>query len=141
MTNRKARHHFEILQRCEAGIALRGTEVKSARAGHVSLDEGFARCRDGEVWLYGVHIKPYAQAAIHNHEPLRPRKLLLHRRQIRLLEDHADQQGCTLIPLAFYFKRGYAKVELGLARGKRDFDKREAIKKREQQREMARIKR
>jgi len=140
IANRKARYKFHILERVECGLSLTGTEVKSLRAGQVSLDEGYARIRGGEVFLVGVNIATYRSAAgTLQHDPLRDRKLLLRRRQIAQLETHVKQKGKTLVPLAIYFKKGWAKCELGVAVGKRQYDKREAIKKREQQREMRRV--
>ena len=139
ISNRKARHRFQILEKIECGLALRGTEVKSLRGGQATLDEGYARVRDGEVFLVGVNIATYPSAAgTLQHDPLRERKLLLRRRQIAQLETHVKQKGRTLVPLAIYFKRGWAKCELGVVIGKRQYDKRESIKKRDQQREMAR---
>jgi SsrA-binding protein len=139
IANRKARHKFHILEKVECGLALTGTEVKSIRSGQATLDEGYARVRGGEVFLVGVNIATYPSAAgILQHEPLRERKLLLRRRQIAQLETHVKQKGRTLVPLAIYFKRGWAKCELGVVIGKRQYDKRESIKKRDQQREMAR---
>jgi len=139
IANRKARHKFHILEKVECGLALTGTEVKSIRSGQATLDEGYARVRGGEVFLVGVNIATYPSAAgILQHEPLRERKLLLRRRQIAQLETHVKQKGRTLVPLAIYFKRGWAKCELGVVIGKRQYDKRESIKKRDQKREMAR---
>ncbi len=137
--NKKARHRFELLETLECGLALVGTEVKSLREGRGSLDEAYARIKDGEVWLFGLHIAPYSHGNVHNHDPLRPRKLLLHRRQIAHLVPKVTQKGLTLIPLQVYFsKRGLAKVELALARGKAQHDKRQDLRKREHKREMAR---
>jgi len=139
ITNSKARFNYHFLERIEVGIALLGTEVKSLRAGHASLDEGFARIERGEVFLYGCHIKPYEKGNLNNHEPLRPRKLLLHRREIHRLLTKVRQRGQTLIPLKIYFnRRGLAKVELALVKGKTHGDKRQDIKKRDHEREMAR---
>jgi SsrA-binding protein len=137
--NKKARHGFELLEKLECGLALVGTEVKSLREGRGTLDEAYARIRDGEVWLFGLHIAPYSHGSVHSHDPLRPRKLLLHRRQIAHLRPKITQKGLTLIPLQVYFsKRGLAKVELALARGKAQHDKRQDLRKREHKREMAR---
>jgi len=134
-TNRRARHEYEILDRIEAGIALTGPEVKSARAHRVSLAEGYAAVEDGEVWLHGVHIARYEAGGYAAQEPTRSRRLLLHRREIRRLERDVQQKGWTLIPLRMYFSgRGYAKVELGVCRGKREYEKRESIKRRDEQR-------
>jgi SsrA-binding protein len=139
ISNSKARFNYHILERFEAGISLMGTEVKSLRAGNASLDEAFARIDRGEMILYGCHIKPYEQGNTNNHEPLRPRKLLMHRSEIRRLLTKVTQRGQTLVPLRIYFNsRGLAKVELALAKGKTHGDKREDVKKREHQREMAR---
>ncbi len=139
ISNRKARHKFHILEKIECGLALRGTEVKSLRGGQATVDEGHARVRNGEVFLVGVNIATYPSAAgTLQHDPLRERKLLLRRRQIAQLETHVKQKGRTLVPLAIYFKGGWAKCELGVAVGKRQYDKRESIKKRDQKREMAR---
>lgn len=137
--NKKARHRFELLETLECGLALVGTEVKSLREGRGSLDEAYARIKDGEAWLFGLHIAPYSHGNVQNHDPRRPRKLLLHRRQIAHLEPKITQKGLTLIPLQVYFsKRGLAKVELALARGKAQHDKRQDLRKREHKREMAR---
>ena len=120
----------------EAGIALQGTEIKSLRAGHANLRDGYARVEKGEVWLRNVHIAPWANAAHDNHDPLRPRKLLLHREQIGQLAGAVSQKGYTLVPLRMYIRKGRAKIERGLARGKKRYDKRQAIKEREHIREM-----
>ena len=137
--NSKARFNYHILERMEVGIALLGTEVKSLRAGNASLDEAFARIERGEMFLYGCHIKPYEKGNLNNHEPLWPRKLLLHRREIHRLWGKVTQRGQTLVPLKIYFnKRGLAKVELALAKGKTHGDKRQDLKKRDHEREMAR---
>lgn len=139
IVNRKARHSFHILEVVECGLQLTGTEVKSLRERQAKIDDGFARIRGSEVFLVGVNIATYANAiGPLQHEPLRERKLLLHRRQIAQLQTHVNQKGKTLVPLAIYFKRGWAKCELGVAVGKRHFDKRDDLKKRDQQREMAR---
>ena len=137
-TNRKARFQYEILEKFEAGISLVGSEVKSLRNRDVSIAEAFARPKEGEVWLLGMNIKPYAQANIRNHEPLRPRKLLLHRREIHRITGKVAERGFTLIPLSLYWRHGIAKVLIAVARGKRQFDKRETIKKREADREIRR---
>ncbi len=137
--NRKAWHDYHIEEVVECGISLLGTEVKSLRDGNARIDEAFARVLDGEVFLIGANISQYAQAGDGmNHNPTRDRKLLLKRRQIHLLQTHVKQKGKTIVPLSIYFKRGWAKVELGVAVGKRHYDKREAIRKRDQQRDMAR---
>ena len=138
IVNRRARHDFHILETVEAGLALRGCQVKSLRQGQASLAESFARIDDGEVFLYGMYIAPYQEGSYNNPPPRRPRKLLLHRREIDRLVGKVKGAGCTLVPLRLYFKRGYAKVSLALVRGKRQYDKREAIKKREAEREMRR---
>lgn len=141
--NRKAFHDFEILEKVEAGIALLGTEVKSLRSGGaVSFGDAYARMKNGECWLVELHIAPYANAgATMNHEPTRPRKLLLHRREIRKLQEKIERQHLTLVPIDLYFKRGMVKVELGVAKGKKLYDKREALKKKADQRAMARDRR
>jgi len=137
-SNRRARHDFEILETVEAGIALLGPEVKSLRAGRASLRESFAQIERGEVLLRGMHISPYEPATRENPEPTRDRKLLLHRSEISKLFKRVTERGLTLIPLSLYFKGGRAKVELALCRGKRSYDKREAIRRREQEREAER---
>ncbi len=136
--NKKARFNYELGDRFEAGLVLTGTEVKSLRLGKASLTEAYARIKNGEGWLMGCQIQPYPFAYYDNHEPTRPRKLLLHKRELRRLAGKVDQQGYSLIPLSLYFKRGRAKVELALAKGKKRHDKRAAIKKRDQEREMER---
>lgn len=140
--NRKARHDYHIDDTYEAGLVLTGTEVKALRAGRASLADGFAEVRDGEVWLNNVHIAEYTQGTWTNHAPRRRRKLLLHKDEISKLIGKTQERGHTLVPLSLYFKDGYAKVELALARGKRDYDKRRALAEkqaaREAQREMAR---
>ena len=137
-TNRRARFEYEILETFEAGIALLGPEVKSLRAGRVNLADAYAIVRKGEALLLHLHISPYAQAGRENPDPRRDRRLLLHRREIRRLQGQLAERGLTLVPLRLYWKQGRAKVELGLARGKRRYDKREAIKARDSEREMAR---
>lgn len=129
--NRQATFNYEILERYEAGLALTGTEIKSVRAGKVDLRDAYARAMEGELWLLNCHIAQYDPASIYNHEPRRPRKLLLHRDQIDTLADEAAQKGLTIVALRLYIKNHVAKVELGLARGKRQFDKRRAIRDRE----------
>jgi len=138
IVNRRARHDYLVLDTVEAGLQLSGCEVKSLRRGQASLAESFARIEDGEVFLYGMYIAPYEEGSYNNPPPRRPRKLLLHRREIARLVGKVKGAGCTLVPLRLYFKRGYAKVLLALVRGKRQYDKREAIKKREAEREMRR---
>jgi SsrA-binding protein len=138
-TNRRARHDYAIEESLEAGIVLTGAEVKSLRGGRVSLAEAFAHVRDGELWLENMHIPPYAQADTKGtYDPRRARKLLLHREQIERLIGKTQERGLTLVPLRLYFTRGLAKLELGLARGKRQFEKRQAIAEREHRREMER---
>lgn len=134
--NRRARYQYDVLDALECGIALLGSEVKSLRNGKVSIEEAFARLKDGEVWLYNCDIPEYPQANRFNHEPKRPRKLLLHRREIQRFAAQATQKGLTLIPLKIYFTRGRAKVLLGLCRGRKEHDKREIIKKEESKREI-----
>lgn len=137
--NRKARFDYHILETFEAGLSLRGTEVKSLRAGHANLRDAHALVRDGQVWLLGVNISPYSHGNRMNHDPLRTRRLLLHRRQIDHLEGQVRQQGMTLVPLRLYFnERGWAKVELGLAKGKRMYDKRHAMAERDAKRQIER---
>jgi SsrA-binding protein len=133
-TNRKARHEYEILDTIEAGIVLTGTEVKSLRAGRCSIQEGFAVVRRGEATLKGVHIAPYQQGSIHNADPLRDRRLLLHRREIRRLATQLQERGRTLVPLRIYFSRGHAKVELGLAKGRATYDKRRKLRDEDEKR-------
>ena len=137
-TNRKARYLYEILDTFEAGIALLGPEVKSLRAGNANLTDAYARIRDGEAFLVGVHISAYEQAGRANPDPRRERRLLLHKGEIRRLAGKVAEKGLTLIPLQIYFRDGRAKVELALARGKRQYDKREAIRTREEERALRR---
>jgi SsrA-binding protein len=137
-SNRRARHDYSIVDTYEAGLVLTGTEVKSLRAGRASLVDGFATIRDGEVWLQGVHIPEYAQGTWTNHEPRRQRKLLLHRAEIERLIGRTRESGLTLVPLQLYFRDGKVKVELALARGKRSYDKRQDLARRDAEREMAR---
>ncbi len=138
-TNRKAQHEYFIEDRYEAGIALTGTEIKSVRAGMVSLKEGYVQFRHGELWLVDVHIAPYAHAGVWTHDPKRPRKLLMHKREIAKLASVTREKGYTLIPLRMYLKDDrIAKVEIGVARGKRKYDKRAAIAKRDEGRRMQR---
>jgi SsrA-binding protein len=136
--NRKARHEYEILETLEAGMALKGPEVKSIRAGHVSFQDSFARVERGEVWLHSLHISPYEQANRFNEDPTRPRKLLLNRSEIRRLVGKVEEKGLTLVPLEIYFSKGYAKVLVALARGKKLHDKRETLKRKDQEREAQR---
>jgi SsrA-binding protein len=137
-TNRKARHEYEILDRYEAGLVLVGPEVKSLRDGKVGFQDAFARVEGGEAWIYNLHISPYEQANRYNVDPLRTRKLLLHRDEIRRLIGKVEEKGLTLIPVELYFTRGKAKVSLGLARGRKLYDKREKLKRQDQEREARR---
>ena len=138
--NRQARFQYEILETYETGIVLLGTEVKSIRAGKVNLRDGFALIRDGEVWLHNVHISPHQQAGtFFNHDPLRVRKLLMRRDEIRKLIGRVEQKGLTLVPLRMYLTKGKVKLALGLGRGKKLHDKREDLKRKQDKREMARL--
>jgi SsrA-binding protein len=137
-TNRAASHRYEFLDRLECGLVLQGTEVKSLRDNGATIKDGFASIRDGELWLYNVHIPPYGPAARENHEPERPRKLLAHRQEIERLMGRTVERGLTLVPTRVYFKDSRAKVEIALAKGKDRFDKRESLKRKDQQREMQR---
>jgi SsrA-binding protein len=139
--NRQARHRYHLLDKWEAGLVLTGTEVKSLRGGKATIKDGYASVTAGEVWLHNVHIPPYGPASRENHEPERPRKLLLHRREIDRLIGRTQQKGLTLVPTRLYFVNGRAKVEIALARGKDVGDKRHAIKEREMKREMERAER
>ena len=136
--NRKARYEYEIVDSYEAGIVLIGTEVKAIREGKVNLSDAYARFRRGELWLIGMHISPYTKSDIENHEPLRDRKLLLHSRELKKLFRQVEEKGVSLIPLKIYIKGHLVKVDLGLGRGKRKYDKRAAIAERDQKREMDR---
>ena len=136
-SNRKARHDYAIIDTIECGIVLTGDEVKSLRGGRASLTEAYARVRDGEVWLEGMHIPPYEQGDTRRHLPTRPRKLLLHKREIDKLVVQQQEQRLSLVPLRAYFTHGVAKVEIGVGRGKREHEKRHSIAKREQEREIA----
>lgn len=136
--NRKARHEYEILETFEAGMALKGPEVKSLRDGRASFQDSYATVERGEVWLYSLHVSPYEQANRFNEDPLRVRKLLLNRHEIRRLVGKVEEKGLTLVPLEIYFLRGRAKVQLALARGKKLHDKREALKQRQLDREARR---
>jgi len=137
IVNKKARHDYTVVDTFEAGIALKGAEVKSIRAGHVSFTDSFARMREGELWLFNLHISPYAFGRS-SYDPRRERKLLLHRHEIRKLSGMLSQKGLTLLPLRIYFNGPWAKVELGLAKGKRKYDKRETLRKREVDKELRR---
>jgi len=136
-SNRRGRHEYEILETWEAGLVLQGTEVKALREGRVNLGDAYGEIRDGEGWIVKMHIGPYEQGNRENHEPFRPRKLLLHRREIRKLVPKLEEKGLTLVPLRLYFRDGRAKVELGLGRGKKLHDKREAKAKQDVQRRIA----
>ena len=138
LDNRRARHEYEILESLEAGLVLTGTEIKSIRAGGASLNESYARVRDGEAWLMGMHVSGYREGSFSNVEPNRPRKLLLHREQIEHLRSRVGEKGLTIVPLRMYFTRGKVKVQLGLARGKKLWDKRADIAKRDVERDIAR---
>lgn len=138
VSNRRARFEYEVLQAEEAGIILQGTEVKSLRDGRANLQDAFARFQNGELWLHNLHISPYEPGNRYNHDPLRPRKLLMNRRELRKLIGQVEQQGLTLVPLDLYFTRGVAKLTLALVRGKKLHDKRQDVKKRETEREMDR---
>ena len=137
-TNRKAYHDYHIDETHEAGVVLTGTEIKSVRAGSVNLRDSYAQVRNGELWLMNVHIAPYEPASRQNVDPYRDRKLLMHRKEIMRLFGRAQEKGLTLIPLRMYLKKNKAKVEIGLARGKKQYDKREAIAKRDSAREIQR---
>lgn len=137
-TNRKARHDYHIEDTLEAGLVLTGSEIKSVRAGQVNLRDAYAALRDDELWLLNAHIAPYQQASYDNHEPRRPRKLLLHRREINRLIGKLQEKGLTLVPLKIYLRDSRAKVELGLARGKRQYDKRQSLRERDDRRKIDR---
>jgi SsrA-binding protein len=136
--NRRARFEYDLLEKVEAGIVLTGTEVKSLRNGKASLEESYAAVDGGEVWLYGCDIPEYLQANRMNHKPKRPRKLLLHRREIDKLQSKASERGLTIVPLSIYFKKGMAKVEISIARGRKQYDKREALKAQDAKRDIDR---
>jgi SsrA-binding protein len=137
-TNRQASYRYHLLEKWEAGLVLQGTEVKALRDGKAQIKDGYASVRDGEVWLYNVHIPPYGPASRENHEPERPRKLLMHKREIDRMIGKTREKGLTLVPTRLYFSGGRAKVEIALARGKDVGDKRQSIKEREMKREMER---
>lgn len=137
-TNRKASYEYQLLDRYEAGLVLQGSEIKSIRAGRVSLREGFVQFENGEAWLVNVHIAPYDPAHRQNHEPRRRRKLLLHRREIERLQAGAQEKGFTVVPLRLYLKDGRAKIEIALVKGKRQYDKRQTIAKRDSKRQIER---
>lgn len=136
--NRKARHDYAVSDTIEAGMVLQGTEIKAIRAGRMNLKDGFAKIRNGEVFLHNVHISPYEQGNIFNHDPLRTRKLLMKRKQIERLIGETKTPGVTLVPLKVYIKNGYAKVLIGVAKGKKNYDKREDLKRRDINRDVAR---
>ncbi len=138
-TNKKARFNYEIIEKIEAGIVLKGTEVKSIRNRNVSIGESYAQIKDDEVFLHNLHISPYEQGNRENHDPIRVRKLLLHKREIKKLVAKTQQKGLSLVPLSIYLRKGKIKVELGIGRGRRLVDKREAIKKKTIEREIERI--
>jgi SsrA-binding protein len=135
-SNRKARHNYDILETFETGIVLTGTEVKSLRNGNANVQNSYAIIKNGELWLLDMHISPFSHGGIYNHDPLRERKLLVHKKQLRKLFAKTQEKGLTLIPLLVYFDGSFVKIELGVARGKRSFDKRESITKREANREL-----
>lgn len=136
--NKKARHDYTILETYEAGIVLQGTEIKSIRNRRVNLKDGFVRVRNQEAFLYNVHISPYEQGNLFNHDPLRTRKLLLHKKQIKKLAEEQKQSGITIVPLKIYLKDGFAKVLIGVAKGKKQYDKREALKEKDMKRDIQR---
>jgi SsrA-binding protein len=138
LVNRKAYHDFEILEKFEAGLMLQGTEVKSVRIGRLSFKDSYAKVLDDALWLVNLHINEYDHGTAWNHDPVRPRKLLLHKREVKRLIAKIEEQGLTLVPLSVYFKNGYAKVELGLARGRKLYDKRKEIAKRDVNRDIQR---
>jgi SsrA-binding protein len=137
-TNRKASHEYFLLEHFEAGLSLQGSEIKSVRAGQISLAEAYVRVDGKEAWLLDAHIAPYEQASLNNHPPRRPRKLLLHRKEIRELWNEVRMKGVTIVPIRVYLKEGRAKLEIALAKGKKLYDKREAISKRDEQRDIER---
>jgi len=137
--NRKARHDYHILNTMEAGIVLKGTEVKSLRQGKANIKDSYARIQNGQIKLFELHISPYQNKGYAGHNPTRPRKLLLHKREIRRLDGKVEEKGLTLIPLQIYFKKGIAKVELALAKGKKAYDKREKISKRDMDNEISKV--
>ena len=136
--NRKARHEYEIFETFDAGLALTGTEIKSVRAGKVSMADSFAKAENGEMWLHNMHIAPYEPANRFNVESRRSRKLLLHRSEINRISGRVNERGLTVVPLQVFLQRGYAKVRIGLAKGKKDYDKRESIAERDRQRDVQR---
>ena len=138
VTNRKALHDYFIVDRFETGIVLKGTEVKSLRQGNANLQDGYAMIRNAEVWLIGLHINPFEKGNINNHDPKRDRKLLMHKQEIRRIFGKISEKGLTLVPLRLYFKNNIVKLELGIAKGKKAYDKREAIAKRDIERQLRR---
>lgn len=137
-TNRKASHEYFLLERYEAGLALQGSEIKSIRAGQISLAEAYVHIENGEAWLVDAHVAPYEQASHYNHDPRRPRKLLLHHNEIRQLFNEVRQKGITIVPVRVYLKEGRAKIEIATAKGKKLYDKRESMARRDAEREMER---
>lgn len=137
-TNRKARHDYELFDTYEAGLVLTGSEIKSIRAGRVNLREGFVQARDGELWLLNTHIATYEQAGVYGHDPLRPRKLLLHRKEIDRIIAQIQEKGLTVVPTIMYLTRGRAKVEIAVARGKKKYDKRESLREEASKRQIER---
>lgn len=137
--NKKARHDYSILETYEAGIVLTGTEIKSIRARRINLKDGFVQIRNGEAYMMNVHISEYAQGNQFNHDPLRNRKLLLHKKEIRKLAQATQNKGVTIVPLKVYLKKGFAKALIGVAKGKREYDKRETIKRRDEKRSIERV--
>jgi SsrA-binding protein len=138
VSNRKARHEYDIVDRIEAGLVLKGSEVKSLRAGRANLADAYARVIKSEIWVINMHISPYKEATDQNHEPLRDKKLLLHRSEIKKLTRRVNEKGFTLIPMRVYFKNNKAKVEIGIARGKRQYDKKTSIAERDVKRDLER---
>ncbi len=138
-SNRKARHEYHIVDTVEAGIVLKGCEVKSIREGRVNLQDAYARFNKGELWIIGMHVSPYKQAAFENPDPVRDRKLLLHKRELKRLQRYVEEKGITLVPLKVYLKKHLVKIELGVAKGKKQYDKRASIAEREQKRELERL--
>ncbi len=136
--NRRARHEYEVLETLDAGLVLVGTEVKSLRAGHVNIQDAFCRVENNEIWIYNMHVRPYEQGNRYNVEPLRKRKLLLHDWEIQQFRRETEQKGFSIIPLQLYFQRGFAKMEIALARGKKLYDKRESIAEKDRTREAQR---
>jgi SsrA-binding protein len=138
IVNRKAYHDYQIDERVEAGIVLKGSEIKSIRAGKMSLQDAYAKPENGEIWLFNSHIASYDAASYNTHQPTRPRKLLLHKKEVAMLTGRVKQRGLTLVPLKLYIKHGIAKIELGVGKGKKLYDKRETIMRRETDREIDR---